>query len=505
MMQTKNPTPTFRRSHWLAGLASGALALSSPAAAETLQGALAKAYENNPTLTAARAGQRANDENVPIQKSYGLPSLGAQGEYTENLIRPGNSFSSPTRLITGAGQLSVPIYQGGAVRNAVKAAKYRVEAGQADLRATEASIFSQVVGAYMDVIRDQAIVQLNQNNVSVLKTNLQATSDRFEIGDLTRTDVAQSQARLALAEGDLRGAEANLIASRESYIRLVGEAPVDLQPPPQLPNLPASAEDAVAVALGDNPDIAAADERLSASRADIGVARSSRIPKLDGTVSGSYTNFLGSLSSGVPGVGVSQTQKTAAAGVTLTVPLFQGGRPSAQVRQAQARTSQAIETYVATERDVIAQTRGAYAAWQANERVIAATQQAVSANSLSLEGVRAENSVGTRSILDILNAEQEYLNAQVQLVSAKRNSYVAAFSVLAAMGKAEARDLGIEGGPLYDPAANYERVKGQIWDWADDPAPQQQTTSTRDVPAADASVPPGDNPLIGPVDPERGQ
>src|SRR3546814_4822447 len=127
------------------------------------------------------------------------------------------------------------------------------------------------------------------------------------------------------------------------------------------------------------------------------------MPKLDGTVSGSYTNFLGSLSSGVPGVGVSQTQKTAAAGVTLTLPIFQGGRPSAQ-----ALTSQAIENYVATERDVIAQTRGAYAAWRANERIIAATQQAVGANSLSLEGVRAENSVGTRSILDILNAEQEY-------------------------------------------------------------------------------------------------
>src|SRR3546814_5218736 len=112
------------------------------------------------------------------------------------------------------------------------------------------------------------------------------------------------------------------------------------------------------------------------------------MPKLDGTVSGSYTNFLGSLSSEVPGVGVSQTTKSAAAGLTLTLPLFQGGRPSAQVRQAQALTSQAIENYVAVERDVIAQTRGAYAAWRANEQIIAATQQAVGANALSLEGVQ---------------------------------------------------------------------------------------------------------------------
>ncbi|MBL8649500.1 MAG: TolC family outer membrane protein [Sphingopyxis sp.] len=486
MLDTNKKQP---RARWLAGLALGALTisgtLSSAAQAETLQGALAKAYENNPTLTAARAGQRANDENVPIQRAAGLPSVNATGSYQENLVIPGNNFFSTDRSASINGQLQVPIYQGGAVRSAVRAAEYRIEAGQADLRATEASIFSQVVGAYMDVIRDQAIVQLNQKNVSVLRTNLQATSDRFEIGDLTRTDVAQSEARLALAEGNLRAAESNLIGSRESYARLVGEAPVDLQPPPPLPNLPGTVDEAVAVALDSNPDIEAADQRVRASNADIGVARASRLPKLSGILNGGYNNFLNS----GPATSLN-VAKSAAAGLSLTIPLFQGGRPAAQVRQAQSRTSQAIETYVATERNIIAQTRGTYAAWQANERIIAATQQAVSANALSLEGVRAENSVGTRSILDILNAEQEYLNTQVQLVSARRNSYVAAFSVLAAMGKAEARDLGIEGGALYDPEVNYERVKGKIFDWDDDPKPQQVATNTRQVPAADASVPP---------------
>ena len=480
----KRPLP---RARWLAGLAVGALTLSSVAHAETLQEALAKAYENNPTLTAARAGQRANDEKVPIQKASGLPNVGVGVDYQENLVLPGNSFFSPKRFVSVGGQVSVPIYQGGAVRNAVKAAKFRVEAGQADLRATEASIFSQTVGAYMDVIRDQAIVQLNQKNVAVLRTNLQATSDRFEIGDLTRTDVAQSEARLALAEGDLRTAEANLIASRESYVRLVGEAPVDLEQPPQLPNLPASPDEAVAIALTSNPDIEAANQAVNASRADIGVARASRLPKLSATTSGGYNNNLNSVNDPAS----DNVTKSASAGLSLSIPIFQGGRPSAQVRQAQSRTSQAIENYVEVERSVIAQTRGAYAAWRANEQIIAATQQAVSANGLSLEGVRAENSVGTRSILDILNAEQEYLNTQVQLVSAQRNSYVAAFSVLAAMGKAEARDLGIEGGALYDPEVNYNRVKGQIFDWADDPAPQQQATDTRAVPAATASVPVG--------------
>lgn len=485
-MHDKKTIATGRRARWLVGLALGALA-ASPAHAETLQGALAKAYENNPTLTGARAGQRATDENVPIEKASGMPSIGVSTDYQENLIVPGNSFFTPGRSLTAGAQLSVPLYQGGAVRNAVKAAKFRVEAGQADLRATEASVFSQVVGAYMDVIRDIAIVQLNQKNVSVLKTNLQATSDRFEIGDLTRTDVAQSQARLALAEGDLRTAESNLIRSRESYIRLVGDAPADLQAPPVLPNLPGTAEEAVAIALNHNPDIDAANQRLSAARADIGAAQATRTPKVSATVGGNYNNNLNSIPAG--NTTSDNVTSAAIAGVSMTMPIFQGGRASARVRQAQARTSQAIENYVAVERDVVAQTRGAYAAWQANERIIAATEQAVGANGLSLEGVRAENSVGTRSILDILNAEQEYLNAQVQLVSARRNSYVAAFSVLAAMGKAEARDLGIEGGALYDPEVNYRRVRGQLWDWADDPKPQQQATDTKAVPAADATVP----------------
>ena len=479
--------PALRLTGWLAGTALSVLA-ATPAAAETLQGALAKAYENNPTLTAARAGQRANDENVPIQKAAGLPSAGASVDFNENLVIPGNSFFVAKRSLQIGGRVAVPIYQGGAVRNAVKAAKARVEAGQADLRATEASIFSAVVGAYMDVIRDQAIVQLNQKNVAVLRTNLQAARDRFEIGDLTRTDVAQSEARLAIAEGDLRGVEANLIASREAYVRLVGEAPVDLEAPPALPNLPASPEDAVTIALATNPDIEAANQLVNASRADIGVARASRLPSLEASTQGGYINNLNS----IPAANTTSdnTTDSVTAGVTLTIPLFQGGRPAAQVRQAQSRSSQAIENYVEVERGVIAQTRGAFAAWQANQQIIAATEQAVSANALSLEGVRAENSVGTRSILDILNAEQELLSTQVQLVSAQRNAYVAAFSLLAAMGKAEARDLGIEGGALYDPEVNYRRVRGQIFDWNDDPAPKQVATDTRAVPAANAATGP---------------
>ena len=469
-------------------------AMPVAAGAETLQGALAKAYRSNPTLTGARAEQRANDENVPIRKADGRPALEATGSYSESILKPTISFTSPQRTVSANAQLTVPIYAGGAVRNGVKAAKTRVEAGRANLRGTEASIFSQVVGAYMDVIRDSAIVSLNRANVNVLDVNLQATNDRFEVGDLTRTDVAQSESRLALARSDLQIAEANLITSRENYIALVGDVPVELEPPPPLPGLPASPNDAVAVSLRDNPDIAAANKAREAAGYDVRVAKAGALPKLSAFSTAGYTNFLNTQDyldqMGNPGVGP-QVNKQAAAGVQLNIPLYQGGRPAAQVRQSQALQSQAMEQEIEVERGVIAQTRSAFASWQASLQTIQSNQTAVEAASLSLEGVRAENSVGSRTILDILDAEQEALNAKVQLVSARRNAYVAGFSLLAAMGHAEADDLSFDTGALYDPLVNYERVDDKWFDWDFDRAPQPQATRTVDTPAQNANVPAG--------------
>jgi outer membrane protein len=460
------------------------------ASAETLQGALAKAYRSNPTLTGTRAQQRATDENVLLRKADGRPDVATTAEFQELIVKPARSFLAPDRSLAGTATVSVPIYQGGAVRNGVKAAKVRVEAGQANLRGTEASIFSRVVAAYMDVIRDSAIVSFNMANVNALEVNLQASSDRFEVGDLTRTDVAQSESRLALARSDLQTAQANLIASRENYIALVGDAPDDLQPPPPLPGLPASTETAVQVALADNPDIIAARKLREAAGYDVKVAKAAVLPTLSGFAQGSYTHYLGSLhEQGVSDP--SQTNKQVVAGATLRLPLYQGGRPAAQVRQNQALESQSIEQEIEVERSIIAQTRSAYASWQASLQSIQSNQKAVEAANLSLEGVRAENSVGSRTILDILNAEQEALNAKVQLVSARRNAYVAGFSLLAAMGHVEADDLSLETGALYNPMVNYERVKGKWFDWDFDPAPKPQATRTVDTPPQNANVPAG--------------
>lgn len=460
--------------------------ITSTAQAETLREALAKAYATNPTLTGARAGQRANDENVPIAKSRGRPGLDLSAAYTENLQT--SSSASPTRQAAGKLNFDVPLYQGGAVRNAIRAADSRVDAGQASLRGTESSVFSEVVAAYMDVLRDEAIVGLNRNQVKVLKTNLDATRDRFEVGDLTRTDIAQSESRLALAQSQLEGAESNLISSRERYIQLVGDEPDNLQQPPPLPNLPQTPDLAVETALASNPDLIAAKKNQDAARFDVGSAKAARLPRVSLVADKSYANFLNSLRSFIPGFNTSQMSENASAGVQVTLPLYQGGAPSAQVRQAQARSSQAIEQVIATERSVIAQTRSAFASFRASNAVIASSEAAVAATALSLEGVRAENTVGNRSILDILNAEQEYLNAQVQLVSARRNAYVAGFSLLAAMGQVEARSLGLDGGALYDPETNYKRVRTSLSDWDSDPKPQPVATRTVDTVAQNPSV-----------------
>lgn len=473
----------------LIAVGMGAIAASTPAFADTLRGALADAYQTNPVLTGAREGQKATNEAVPIAKANGRPDVQASGSYSELFPRSDGTNFTPDRTLNGRADLAIPLYLGGAVKNAVRAAENRVEAGIAGLRATESAIFSAVVAAYMDVIRDEAIVDLNRAQVGVLQVNLQATRDRFEIGDLTRTDVAQSEARLALATGSMEAARANLIRSKEIYIQLVGKAPENLEAPPPLPNLPDSPDSAVGVALENNPDLIAAKELREAARFDRKGAEASRLPQVTGFGAGNYSNNFGSIDSGVQPA-FDKTSTSAQVGLRATLPLYQGGQPAAQVRQAQARMGQAIEQEIAAEREAIAQTRAAYASWKASQDVIVASERAVSANDLSLEGTRAENSVGNRTILDILNAEQELLNSKVQLVTARRNAYVAGFSLLAAMGRAEARDLGLEGGPLYDPVADYAAVKNSWNDWDSQPDPTAKATRTVDTPAQKAEIEP---------------
>jgi outer membrane protein len=466
--------------------ALGATLLGGTASADTLREALNSTYRTNPTLNAQRETLKSTDATVAIARAGGRPTIIGTVGVNRNLTRSGviaqTQGGDHNISLSGGADLSIPLYQGGSVRNAVQAAKTRVEAGRATLRAVEGDIFTEAVAAYMDVMRDRSIVELNANNVKVLDTNLEATRDHFEIGDVTRTDVAQSEARLSLGRSQLATAQGRLAGSEENYRRVIGKTPEALAPPPPLPPLPSTADEAVRIALVNNPDYIAATRQAQAAGFDVRVARAGRLPTVSGTLTGDYVNQL---TGGTNGLDRSGTATSV--GLTGRIPLYQGGLPGARIRQSQALEGQFLELVVASERLVVSNTRSAFATYKAALEAVASNDVAVKANELALEGVRAENSVGTRTILDVLNAEQELLNSQVLLVTAKRDAYVAGFQLLNAMGQAEAADLGLDGGPLYDPLGNYRNVAADWNDWSMD---------RRHTPVSTRTVTPGEDPGV---------
>ena len=446
---------------------------SGTASADTLREALGSTYRANPTLTAQREALKATDAGVAIAKSAGRPTITGTASLTRDISRSGRFEVGTGKgpFLSAGADLAYPLFQGGTVKNDIKASKKRVEAGRATLRAVEGDVFTEAVAAYMDVIRDRATVELNANNVKVLETNLQATQDRFEIGDVTRTDVAQSEARLALARSRLTLAQGRATASEQNYRRVIGQQPGQLQPPPPLPPFPATADQAVQIALVNNPDLIAITHQAEAAGYDVKSVRGTRLPTVSAVSSVNYFDATGD------DFGL-QSGTATSVGAQARVPLYQGGLPSARIRQAQAFEGQTLEQRIATERSVVSVTRSAFADYQAAIDSIKSNEVAVKAQELALEGVRAENSVGTRTILDVLDAEQELLNSQVLLVTARRDAYVAGFQLLNAMGQAEADDLGLDGGALYDPLGNYRRVANDWSDWSENPRTAPVATST---------------------------
>jgi len=459
----------------VAAASVAALTIGGMAQADTLREALLRTYNTNPTITGQRAQLRGLDESVAIARAGLRPQVSATAGLNQDLTRTGGGNG---RNINAGVDVSYPLFNGGAVRNQIRAADERVLAGRASLRATEGDVFTEAVGAYMDVIRDRSIVELNQNQVRVLETNLRASQDRFEVGDLTRTDVAQSEARLALARSNLETAQGQLTASEENYRRVIGTLPDDLAPPPPLPPLPTTPDQAVDIALANNADLISIAAQIRAAGLDVDVARAGRLPTVSAIASGRATNYLGTADEQFA-PGTSNTQTQTGAGVQARVPIYQGGLVGARVRQGQAAQSRLLEQGIEIERAVVSQTRAAFARYRAALDAIESNEVAVSANSLALEGTRAEQTVGTRNVLDVLNAEQELLNSQVQLVTARRDAYVAGFALLNAMGQAEIEDLNLDGGTaLYDPVANYNRVARKASDWSQDETPAPVATRT---------------------------
>ena len=433
---------------------TGLLAVA-PASAENLTDALAAAYQTNPTLQAQRAQLRATDEGVPQALSGWRPTVQAQGTYgathTDTTLNTGTTSKGDIEPYTGSVTLSQNVFAGGRTVNATDQAEYGVLAGREALMSVEQSTLFNAVQAYMNVIRDQSVVELNRNNVDVLQRQLEATTDRFRVGELTRTDTAQAEARLSLAKSNLTAAEAQLTASRAFYERIVGQMPGTLEKPPVVAGLPNSEEDARSVAEKNNPTLQAARYAEQANREAISVAKGALLPSVDIQAQYQYGRD--------PSLTVRDVEESSIVGV-LSIPHYQAGVEYSQVREAKELHNQSRLQVAAAMREVDEAVRNAWNQLLSSRASIVSNQEGVNASEIALEGVRQESEVGARTTLDVLNAEQEYLNARVSLVSAERDLAVAEYGLLAAMGLLTARNLEL---PVdyYDPAVNYGEVRNK--------------------------------------------
>lgn len=438
------------------------------ASGETLEEALAAAYESNPQLMAQRAALRAVDESISRAKSGFLPTV--QGEYTygdtndKSPDEDGNIQNFPGTSENYGVSASLNVFRGFQDRNAVKGARNNVLAGRAQLQSVEQQILLDAVSAYMNVVRDEAVVALNTNNVQVLERQLQASQDRFRVGEVTRTDVAQSEARLEGAKSQLLTAQATLAASRAQYQRVIGRPPATLETPKAKPQLPADLDAAIEIAMEMSPSVIAAKFNERAADYSVKQAKGALLPTVGVQASWNDIETSG-VRNGQNGLeAVNSATERRALGIQVTVPLYAGGARHSDIRRAKQIRSQRMMEIRQAER--VAQ-ENVFVAWdqyRAAVGQITSSEAQVRASEIALEGVRQEAYVGSRTTLDVLNAEQELLNARVALVRAQRDEFVAAYSLVSATGRLTAQDLGL-GVTRYDPDQYTDKVDDKFIGW----------------------------------------
>lgn len=423
------------------------------AAAETLSDALSAAYTANPTLLAQRAQLRATDESLPEARGGWRPTVAATGDAGVATVDSSTGGQQDLQPLSYGLSVSQPLYSGGRTVAGVSRARNLIMAERALLRSVEQTVLLEAATAYIDVLRDTAVLRLSTNNEQVLRRELNATEDRYRVGELTLTDVAQAKARLAGAVAGRIRAQGDLEAARAEYIRVIGKTPESLTRPPPVSGLPATLQETLNVLQDGNPDLIAARYLEQASMDDIALAKGEMLPTL--SLDGRVTHSEESVSAGSESDSASITAQ-------LSIPLYQAGGASARVRQAKQTAGQKRIAVDEADRNARA---FATAAWQALAVALAAESQfesQVEANKVALEGTREQARVGSRILLDVLNAEQELLDAQVSLVVAQRTSFVASLTLLASVGRLTARDLAL---PVeyYDETAYFDKVKGKIW------------------------------------------
>ena len=451
---------SFSRAASLAALVAGCVLLTQPVSGETISGALARAYGYNPDLNAQRASGRATDENLPSALSGYRPSVSVTGDvgYTYAESQPiGGTTTNRSTQPRGAG-LSVTqnLWNGNRTANGVSRAEAQILQAREQIRSVEQNILSSAATNYMNVLRDTAILNLRRNNVEVLEQQLRQTRDRFQVGEVTRTDVAQSEASLAQGQADAFSAQSLLQTSIANFRQVIGVEPINLQPARPLDKLvPASLPAAISLSELEHPLIQSTRHNVDAAALNAKVIQGQLYPTIGLTGSLSRRFDVTSSSNAV------RSDTLGASIVTsLTVPIYEGGAVYAAVRQAKELLSQAQLQSDLQREQIRALVVSNWGAWSNSSAVIQAAQAQVRAAEIALNGVREEAKVGQRTTLDVLNAQQLLLNARVQLVTAQRDRVVGSYTLLAAVGRLSASTLGLQV-VKYDPTVHFDQVKGK--------------------------------------------
>ncbi|WP_147179971.1 TolC family outer membrane protein [Ciceribacter naphthalenivorans] len=430
--------------------------LPTTASAETLFGAMAKAYENNPDLNAVRAALRATDETVTIAKAGMRPQVAATASASTVSVSDVRQPSSPdfgynTQSIGIS--ITQQIFDGFQTLNNVRAAEAGVFANRESLRAQEISILLAAAQAYADVARDQQIVVIRKQNLAFLQEQLNAANARLQVGEGTRTDVSQAEAQLAGAQALLAAAIAQLKQSQATYVQVVGEAPKGIkQPSPASKALPASVDSAVAIGIREHPYVLAALHAVDAAGYQVKSAEGTLLPGVvvQGNVARNWTNEP---------PGYSNPDATAASVTAqLKIPIYQGGAEFGSIRRAKETLGEQRIKVDSARASVQQQVTSAYAQMEASIAAIAAARKQLAAANLALQGVIEERNVGQKTTLDVLNAQQTVLEAKESLVGYQRNSVVASYSVLAASGRLTIKSQGLAVAE-YRSEDHYEAVK----------------------------------------------
>lgn len=420
--------------------------------ADNLADALIGAYNTSGLLEQNRALLRAADEDVAIAVSALRPIIDFTVRVQRALVNnETNNLVTQTRTSTffSGLQFTQLLYDGGASILAKQAAQETVLATRQTLLAVEQSILLRAVAAYMDVLLQEENVVLRQNNVRVLGEELRASQDRFEVGEVTRTDVALSESRVAAARANLADAQGALITAKAEYVNAVGRDPGRTAGQPRLPKHPASLNDAVAIAVRNHPSILAAQHQVKAADLTVDRQRAALGPTAQINADVGLTNTFGN----------SNYNNTASAGLLFRQPIYAGGRLAANVRRAMATRDSTKANLLNTQKDIIQAVNQAYVRFETAQANLRATNERVRAAQVAFDGIREEATLGARTTLDVLTSEQELLDAQTSQIQARAERSLAAYQLLSAQGLLTAERLGLAV-QIYDPTLYYNLVKG---------------------------------------------